>query len=155
MWGTWALPPPTVHLTVLSPIPNLSIPMLCGMHLSHSLYDWLPIHFFFGLLEVPTHVTIWFETSWKGQYSTLKPLKPTSEHHGRRGEDQGPEVFPGQQQQPAWLNSSSIKVCFQVNIYKSWKYEQKGSKKKSYLYIRNPWIPHKTILCLGGHIAMS
>ncbi len=30
--------------------------------------------------------------------TTLKPLKPTGEHHGRRGEDQGPEVVPGQQQ---------------------------------------------------------
>lgn len=45
--------------------------------------------------------------------TTLKPLKQTGELHGRRGEDQGPEVVPGQQQQqPAWLNSSSIKVCF-------------------------------------------
>jgi hypothetical protein len=31
--------------------------------------------------------------------TTLKPLKPTREHHERRGEDQGPEVVPGQQQQ--------------------------------------------------------
>jgi hypothetical protein len=31
--------------------------------------------------------------------TALKALKPTHEHHGRRGEDQGPEVVPGQQQQ--------------------------------------------------------
>jgi len=30
--------------------------------------------------------------------TTLKPLKPTGEHHGKRREDQGLEVVPGQQQ---------------------------------------------------------
>ncbi len=93
------------------------------------------------------------------------------------------------QQQPAWLNSSSIKVCFpegehlyKLEIQGVWvsngiighligdilkpcvyhtkqsilwhvhkAMSKKGSKRKPYLYIWNPWIPHKTILCLGGH----
>ncbi len=97
--------------------------------------------------------------------TSLKPLKPTGEHHGKRGEDHGPEVVPGQQHQqqpPAWLNSSSIKVCFPEGERTFIRVGNSGSVLSVQWHHRAPYwrhpealhVPHKAILC-HVHKAMS